>query len=264
VKFPRPINLKAKTIARGLFGDSLYRLLATVRRAKHDRRVGGVDDVRRSKFYQQWVKPGDLVFDIGANIGNRTRVFASMGARVVAVEPLPQCYWALRWMFKCKPNVTIIGAAASYDESPKRLTEFEIDTISTLQQEWIIASKTSGRFGKIVPVRELSVACVTLDCLIDKFGIPAFTKIDVEGSELDVLRGLSRSAGTLSFEVTPELLHLAEQCLERLEMLGYRNFQCSIGETMTLGKQWFSPAEMRDQLGRMSEFGDIYALAPAS
>src|SRR5262245_48030625 len=126
---------RAKTIARRLFGDSLYRSLATVRRAEHDARVGGVMDACRAKFYPQWVKPGDLVFDIGANIGNRTRVFASMGARVIAVEPLPQCYWALRWMFKCQPNVTIVGAAASYDEQPRRLTQFEIDAISTLQQE---------------------------------------------------------------------------------------------------------------------------------
>jgi FkbM family methyltransferase len=263
VSFPRPVKACPKAIARALLGDGLYQVLATVRRAEHDRRVGGADDARRAELYKQWVKPGDLVFDIGANIGNRTRVFASMGACVIAVEPLPQCYWALRWMFKCHRNVTVIGAAASYDETPKRLTQFEIDAISTLQQEWILASEKSGRFGKLAPVRELSVPCVTLDDLIDKFGVPAFTKIDVEGSEPDVLRGLSRSAGTLSFEVTPELLRLAEQCLARLEILGYRNFQYSIGESMTLGKQWLGPSEMRDQLVRIAEFGDIYALAPA-
>jgi hypothetical protein len=93
---------------------------------------------------------------------------------------------------------------------------------------------------------------------------PAFTKIDVEGSEPDVLHGLSQPAGTLSFEVTPELLHLAEPCLARLEMLGYCNFQYSIGESMTLGKQWLGLSEMRDRLARIAEFGDIYALTPTS
>lgn len=111
-----------RVIARALLGDSLYRVFATIRRAERDRRDGRADDARRMAFYKQWIKPGDLVFDIGANIGNRTRVFADIGARVVAVEPLPHCYWALRWMFKFRP-VIVIGAAASYDDAPKRLTQ---------------------------------------------------------------------------------------------------------------------------------------------
>jgi FkbM family methyltransferase len=259
---PKALN----NIARMLLGENLYRVLATVRRARKDRFVGRSDDVRRATFYRSWIQPGDLVFDVGANIGNRTRVFADLGARVIAVEPLPHCYWALRWTFKFQPWVIVVGAAASYDNSQKRLTQFETDTISTLQQEWILASEKSGRFGTLSRVRELSVPCITLDQLIGEFGVPTFTKIDVEGSEPDVLRGLSRPAGTLSFEVTPDLPHLGEQCLTRLELLGYRKFQLSIGESMNIGERWLDASSMRAELTRFSSrveaFGDVYALAP--
>jgi FkbM family methyltransferase len=251
-----------KSVARVLLGANLYRALSTARRAQNDRCAGRVDDARRAALYKLWVKPGDLVFDIGANIGNRTRVFADFGARVVAVEPLPHCYWALRWMFKFRPQVTIVGVAVSFDETPKLLTQFEIDAISTLQREWIEVSETSGRFGKLTVARELTVPCTTLDRLIERFGIPAFTKIDVEGSELDVLRGLSRPAGTLSFEFTPELLHLADQCLARLKVLGYQKFQFSAGESMAIGNQWLDATSLRADLAQRCEFGDVYALAP--
>jgi predicted methyltransferase len=69
---------------RALLGESLHQVLATVRRTEHDRRVGSADDARRAELYKQWVKPGDSVFDIGANIGNWTRVFAEWGAGVIA------------------------------------------------------------------------------------------------------------------------------------------------------------------------------------
>ena len=257
------MNTGLKTILRRLLGDNLYRVLATIRRAQHDCRAGRADDARRAALYRRWVKPGDLVFDIGANIGNRTRVFAGLGARIIALEPLPQCCWALRWVFRFQPNVTVIRAAASFDETSKRLTQFDIDANSTLQQEWIQTSDKSGRFGKLNAVRELTVPCTTLDRLIEKFGVPVFTKIDVEGSEPDVLRGLSRPAGTLSFEVTPELLHLAEQCLARLETLGYRKFQFSAGESMMIADQWLDANSLRIQLVQVGQFGDVYALAPS-
>ena len=38
------------------------------------------------RFYSQFVAPGDVCFDVGANVGNRTRVFLALGATVVAVR----------------------------------------------------------------------------------------------------------------------------------------------------------------------------------
>jgi protein-L-isoaspartate O-methyltransferase len=47
-------------------------------------------------LYRQFVKPGDLVFDIGAHVGDRVAAFRRLGARVVAVEPQPALKLTLR------------------------------------------------------------------------------------------------------------------------------------------------------------------------
>src|SRR5262245_46654975 len=44
---------------------------------------------QRRRFLSRFVKPGMLVFDIGANVGEYAETFRQLGARVVAVEPNP-------------------------------------------------------------------------------------------------------------------------------------------------------------------------------
>lgn len=225
-----------------------------------------MSDARRAALYEKWVHPGDLVFDNGANIGNRARVFARLGARVVAVEPQPHCYTALRWVFKFNPNVTVIRAAASFDNTPQLITEFETDILSTLSQKFSSVLESGTRFGTPKPIAKFKVPCVTLDELVHKYGTPVFTKIDVEGYEPEVLAGLTKPAGTVSFEVTPELPEQAEQCLARLEALGYQRFQLSLNESMQLLSSWLDAASMRERLADFvkykTDFGDVYALAP--
>jgi hypothetical protein len=53
-------------------------------------------DERARDGYAQFVRAGDLCFDIGANIGSRSRVFRALGAHVVAVEPQPASLKTLR------------------------------------------------------------------------------------------------------------------------------------------------------------------------
>src|SRR5580765_390764 len=48
------------------------------------------------EFYRQFVHRGSLVFDIGANVGERTQIFLDLGASVVAIEPVPSCLARLR------------------------------------------------------------------------------------------------------------------------------------------------------------------------
>ncbi|MBK9250272.1 MAG: hypothetical protein IPM69_19725 [Ignavibacteria bacterium] len=51
---------------------------------------------QRKDFYSHFINTGDVVFDIGANIGNRTQIFSELGAKVVAVEPQSKCVTALK------------------------------------------------------------------------------------------------------------------------------------------------------------------------
>jgi hypothetical protein len=75
---------------------------------------------RLRSLYSQWLEPGDLVFDIGAHVGNRTRAFSALGCRVVAVEPQPHVAALLRMLAGRIPDVTVVEAAVA--DRPGRVT----------------------------------------------------------------------------------------------------------------------------------------------
>lgn len=54
-------------------------------------RVWSKSDNELLNFYSKFIKADDLVFDIGANIGTRVKIFLKLGANVVAFEPQPDC-----------------------------------------------------------------------------------------------------------------------------------------------------------------------------
>lgn len=255
-----------RKVARLLLGSHLYRIASAIRAARLDARNDSAGDARRAALYKTWIKPGDLVFDIGANLGNRTRVFASLGVRVVAVEPQPHCYWALRWLMKSNPRVTVIRATVSFDNMPKAFTQRETHVLSSMRDRRFEVIESDVDVDRSAAA-EYTVPCVTLDKLIARYGIPVFTKIDVEGYEPEVLRGLSQPAGTLSFEVVPRLREHIEECLLRLEAIGYRQFQFSLNESMRLPNGWLDGRAIRERLSQLApsqtDFGDVYARNPA-
>ena len=60
---------------------------------------------KRKSFYGQFIKSNDICFDVGANIGNRTKVFLALGAKVIAVEPQSECVQMLRLRFGKRINI---------------------------------------------------------------------------------------------------------------------------------------------------------------
>ena len=107
------------------------------------------------------------------------------------------------------------------------------------------------------------VPVTTLDALIQQYGKPAFCKIDVEGAELDVLRGLSQPLSALSFEYIPAVMETALGCIDWLSQLANYEYNWRVSEWPRLrSRAWLSPKEMADQLSRMSpedNSGDVYA-----
>jgi hypothetical protein len=109
------------------------------------------------------------------------------------------------------------------------------------------------------------VPMTTVDALSNRFGAPSFIKIDVEGYEPNVLQGMSVLPAHLSFELTlPECLDEALLCLDRLEALGARAFNYSLGEAMGLElDDWVDNRVLRLLLQeRGPTFGDIIAAGP--
>ncbi len=221
---------------------------------------------RMMELYVHFMQRGDVVIDVGANIGNRTRIFSELGARVIAVEPQKECVRLLYIQFHDNPRVTIVPQAlgAAPGRAEIRICQ-ESSTISSLSPDYPRVMSGHRAFKHVHWTNTRSVPLTTLDALIAQFGIPAFTKIDVEGYESEVLQGLSQSLPALSFEFTPYLFEPARASIARLEQLDAMRYNYARMEDMELRLDtWVSAAEMLDVLEAHENtsafiFGDVYA-----
>jgi FkbM family methyltransferase len=194
-----------------------------------DRRV--IDERRAELDFYRGLLDGfrerDLIFDIGANQGYKTDIFFRLCARVVAVEPDKTCQEILKQKFLKhrfkKRALTVVDSAVSDRSS---VTTMWIDepasAKNTLSQKWAETLRTDNtRFGhRLVFRQRTSIETVTIEQLIALHGLPFFVKIDVEGHELSVLRGMQQPVPYLSFEINlPEFRAEGIECVRVLEGL---------------------------------------------
>ena len=212
-------------------------------------------------FYGRFIRPGDLCFDVGANLGNRTAAFLDLGARVVCIEPQPACVRKLRKIYGKNPNVIIEDKALGEKEGRGELAICEAEpTISTMSDKWRKEGRFAGKndWGKIVPVE-----VTTLDDLIARYGRPVFCKIDVEGFEVSVLSGLTSPIPVISFEFTREFFADAKTCMDRILSIGPTAFNAYLGEDMDfLWPDWVAPEVLYERIENDPDallWGDIYS-----
>lgn len=221
-------------------------------------------DRRSIKFYKQFIHPNDLVFDVGANIGDRVKLFLAIDAEVVAFEPQLVCASFLKSVLKKKDSFILVEAALGRREGEAEMQVSDAHVISTLSNEWIESTKESGRFSQYEWNKKQKVNVTTLDRMIDTYGVPSFIKIDVEGYELEVLLGLTHIVDCVSIEFAAENIENIFLCLEHLSSLANMSFQFSEGETMELYlPNWVSEQEIKQVLTSLSEknklaWGDVY------
>ena len=218
-----------------------------------------------TRFYAQFIQANDLCFDIGAHVGNRINVWSDLGARVVALEPQPHCMRLLKRWYGHYSHITLIEQAVGAKSGTQSLfISQRTPTVSTLSRDWMnTVQQTDSSFAKVEWDEAIPVTMTTLDALIAQYGEPAFCKIDVEGYELEVLRGLSQPLRALSFEYIPATSESSIACLSRLDDLGHYQFNWSRGESQQLqSPTWLTLHEMVSILRNMSinsGSGDIYA-----
>lgn len=219
------------------------------------------EDEKRSRFYQQFVTKGCLVIDVGANLGNRAKVFSKLGAVVVAIEPQTKCANFLQSVFQNTDGFHLIRKALGGSVGEGEIMISDSHTLSSLSSDWINTIKNSGRFSDYEWNKKETVLIDTLDNIIDQFSIPAFIKIDVEGFENEVLSGLSKPFQALSIEFAPEFMENTFKCIEHLVQIGECEFQMSIGESMEFDlPDWVKIEEIKKVLMEVPSdaFGDLY------
>src|SRR5437870_3378824 len=155
------------------------------------------------RLYRQFIRPGDLVFDIGAHVGDRVAAFRRLGARVVAVEPQPALITTLKLLYGRDCAVAIEPLAVGRSAGTIELwLNVDNPTVSTASGDFVQAADGAPGWEGQAWGRSIRVPVTTLDALIVRHGTPAFIKIDVEGFEAEVLTALTRPVPALSFEFT--------------------------------------------------------------
>lgn len=227
------------------------------------RRPGRQRALRR--LYADFVRDGDLVFDVGAHVGDRTLAFAALGARVIALEPQPRMARWLRRTVGSNERVEVRAEAVGARPGRERLAiSRRTPTVSTMSDGWREgAAEANPGFRSVRWDESVEVAVVTLDELIDSYGVPRFCKIDVEGYEAEVLAGLNQPIEAVSLEFVAGHLRIAVDCVRRLVELGPYRFNAIVGERRDfVFPDWCTDQEIVAWLEGGAEgvsSGDVYA-----
>ncbi len=222
-------------------------------------------DAAMDRLYASLLKPGDLAFDIGSHVGDRIGSFRRAGARVIALEPQPDCAKAIAAIYGDDLGVALVEAACGPKAGELTLHINSANpTVTTASTAFVAAADGAGGWEEQVWDRQIQVPVTTLDALIAAHGMPAFVKIDVEGFEADVLAGLTNLVPAISFEFTTIQREVAYACLDRLTALGPYRFNIALGESQVLGlSNALSAVDMAAHIQALpheANSGDVYAV----
>jgi FkbM family methyltransferase len=242
---------------------SIQQRLGVVR-ALYQRYRGG-HGAWRDALLRPFVSPGDLVFDLGANVGDCIASLRRLEARVVAIEPQPAMLSVLRLLHGRDRQVSIepvaVGALVTEAELFVNPTNPSVSTLSTA---FIEAARQGQQWQGQHWRGQLRVPMMTLDALIARYGEPRFCKIDVEGYECEVLQGLSRPLAALSFEFTTIQREVALRALDEMARLGAYRYKAALGASPQFEQaHWLSAAEIArwmQDLPESANSGDLYAV----
>lgn len=222
--------------------------------------------VELSGFYSRFFVPFETVFDVGALQGEYSEALALGQAKVIAIEPNPAYHPRLtslaRWYNDRLCSITNEFCAAGEFEGSADLNVCSNPLYSTLlpaTSDWLTGPDYEG----VHWTRKVTVPVHTLDTIAEKHGQPSFVKIDVEGFEFQVLRGMSFKPRNLSFEFGSRRKSLAIDCISLLGSRGYR-FNPIIGRELRLqSTRWMTEAEAKAWIDsivpEVVEYGDMFA-----
>jgi FkbM family methyltransferase len=176
-----------------------------------------------------------LIFDIGANVGNYT-ISNSENNSIVAIEASPYTFGILEKNLKSFNNVKCLHYAVC-DSKEENIIFFDTQTtLATLDSNWL-TSPESRFFG--TQYNKIYVKTISIDKLIETYGIPDIIKIDVEGAEECVINSLSSKTPVLCFEWASEWKESLKRAIDHLVNLGFSRFHVQYGDKYTYYPETF-------------------------
>lgn len=239
--------IKSIVLRAGLYSQARYIDRHLLRRRELHRMV------EMSRFFEAFVPQGALCFDIGANIGEVSEALLSgPRARVVAVEPQPECLLELRERCRGFANLTTLGAIVSAHPGVETLYMRTHEGQASLDPNW--EGTEAGT---------LDVPAITLALIVARYGHPHYLKIDVEGAEAAVLSTLDRPLPWISFEYHRQAHERARTCLQILDQLGGdQEVNLTVAEQVIFQFDQWIP--LKEFIARLEEvlprdgYGDMY------
>ena len=177
-----------------------------------------------NKLFDKLLPEGKLncVFDGGANVGHLTAYFQSKFRKVIAIEPVPGNAEELRGRFKGNENIVIVESIIDCEEGSKTLfiSADKDHSVSTVNKAWSDWWQKENKKQLIQYGNSIKVPTVTLPQLIERYGVPDFIKLDIEGNEWRAISLLSQPVSMISFEThLPEFLNDALKIFDHLDTL---------------------------------------------
>lgn len=162
------------------------------------------------------------IYDIGANIGKFTEVNIDkyINCEFIVVEANPNLIPVLEKKFESIKNIKILNLCVSDSDGFVDFYISEADTISTASKEWI----NESRFNNFKYNSPIKVKSVSIDSMMIEYGESDYTKIDVEGYEYTIIKGIEKYIGLISFEWAEEMILDIKNSLFHLNSIGYKEF----------------------------------------
>jgi FkbM family methyltransferase len=180
---------------------------------------------------QALVRPGSVVYDVGANVGLYARFLVNCfrAARVVAFEPMRENLAQLKTnidLGNIADRVTVVPYALADSDGQQELQADDLSTATAALSSVTGGHAAVGRRAYGLPPKAELVTCRRLDSVVAELNLPVadVIKVDIEGAESLFLSGATDYLKNKSPKVVMELhgADKAKQAFTFLSQLGYR------------------------------------------
>lgn len=162
-----------------------------------------------------------MYFDIGSNIGEWSLSNIDLCDKIISIEASPITF--IKLVDNCKHDRIILLNYAVCNNNGNDISFYqaEHDVLSTINKNWL--TKETYRFYNH-PYIEINCKTITIDKLIEQYGLPDLIKIDVEGGEYECITSLTQKVKLLCFEWSSETNDITLNCIDYLQNLGYTQY----------------------------------------